>query len=68
MILSYRPPGLWGRSGHLQTIIHGLFGRVKVPYVKGERWTCTMQDGATATYDIYESHISGPKKGNFIKY
>ncbi|GAB6032354.1 hypothetical protein CHUAL_010995 [Chamberlinius hualienensis] len=51
----YRPPGLWGKSGHLQTIIHGLFGRTKVPHVCGERWTCTMADGATATFDIYVS-------------
>nr|XP_046211882.1 monoacylglycerol lipase ABHD2-like [Oncorhynchus gorbuscha]XP_046211892.1 monoacylglycerol lipase ABHD2-like [Oncorhynchus gorbuscha]XP_046211901.1 monoacylglycerol lipase ABHD2-like [Oncorhynchus gorbuscha]XP_046211910.1 monoacylglycerol lipase ABHD2-like [Oncorhynchus gorbuscha]XP_046211918.1 monoacylglycerol lipase ABHD2-like [Oncorhynchus gorbuscha]XP_046211927.1 monoacylglycerol lipase ABHD2-like [Oncorhynchus gorbuscha]XP_046211937.1 monoacylglycerol lipase ABHD2-like [Oncorhynchus g len=51
----YEPPLLWGKSGHLQTALYGKMGRVCSPNPCGERKYLLMQDGATATFDLFES-------------
>ncbi|KAK3094867.1 hypothetical protein FSP39_007267, partial [Pinctada imbricata] len=61
----YQPPLLWGKSGHLQTIIYAKLGRIKSPYPKGRRKYIVMPDGATMTYDLFEPHCSHKSKGDF---
>ncbi|XP_013980196.1 monoacylglycerol lipase ABHD2 [Salmo salar] len=51
----YEPPLLWGKSGHLQTALYGKMGRVSSPNPCGVRKYLLMQDGATATFDLFES-------------
>jgi abhydrolase domain-containing protein 2 len=50
----YVPTRLWGFSGHVQTILHSVIGRVKCPWPIGERVFLTLQDGTTLTYDMYQ--------------
>lgn len=50
----YIPPLLWGKSGHLQTALYGKLGRVYSPHPTGLRKYLPMQDGATATFDLFE--------------
>lgn len=51
----YIPPLLWGKSGHLQTALYGKMGRVNTPSPCGVRKFLPMQDGATATFDLFEA-------------
>ncbi|XP_029010569.1 monoacylglycerol lipase ABHD2 [Betta splendens] len=51
----YIPPLLWGKSGHLQTVLYGKMGRVQTPTPRGIRKFLPMQDGATATFDLFEA-------------
>ncbi|XP_029378997.1 monoacylglycerol lipase ABHD2-B-like isoform X1 [Echeneis naucrates] len=51
----YIPPLLWGKSGHLQTVLYGKMGRVNTPSPCGVRKFLPMQDGATATFDLFEA-------------
>ncbi|CAH1114503.1 unnamed protein product [Psylliodes chrysocephalus] len=50
----YIPTRLWGFSGHVQTILHSIIGRVKCPWPIGERVFITVPDGSTVTFDIYQ--------------
>lgn len=50
----YMPTRLWGFSGHVQTIIHSIIGRVRCPWPIGERCYLELRDGTTLTYDLYE--------------
>lgn len=54
----YIPTRLWGFSGHIQTIIHSIVGRVKCPWPLGERVYLSLSDGSTLTYDLYQPLIS----------
>lgn len=54
MFSRYIPPLLWGKSGHLQTALYGKLGRVSSPHPSGIRKYLPMQDGATATFDLFE--------------
>lgn len=51
--LSYVPTRLWGFSGHVQTIVHSIVGRVKCPWPLGERIYLSLEDSSTLTYDLY---------------
>lgn len=51
----YIPPLLWGKSGHLQTALYGKMGRVNTPTPCGVRTFLPMQDGATASFDLFEA-------------
>lgn len=67
LIYRYVPPLLWGKSGHIQTIIYGKMGRINSPFPKGERCRNIMPDGATMTYDVFEpqsEHVSQGKNLN----
>uniref|UniRef100_A0A3B4EDZ5 Monoacylglycerol lipase ABHD2 n=1 Tax=Pygocentrus nattereri TaxID=42514 RepID=A0A3B4EDZ5_PYGNA len=58
----YIPPLLWGKSGHFQTALYGKMGRVSSPHPCGMRLYLPMQDGATATFDLFEplgDHLTG---------
>jgi hypothetical protein len=50
----YIPTRLWGFSGHVQTIIHSIIGRVRCPWPIGERCYLSLCDGSTLTYDVYQ--------------
>lgn len=50
----YKPTRLWGFSGHVQTIVHSIIGRVKCPWPISERVYIRLNDGTTLTYDLYE--------------
>lgn len=51
---SYIPTRLWGFSGHVQTVLHSIVGRVKCPWPLGERVYLSLDDGSTLTYDLYQ--------------
>lgn len=61
----YLPPLIWGKSGHLQTLIYAKLGRVKSPYPLGKRISVKMSDGATMTFDVFEPHKPHPTKGDY---
>lgn len=50
----YKPTRLWGFSGHVQTIIHSVIGRVRCPWPIGERVYMGLPDETTLTYDLYQ--------------
>ncbi|KAJ3595857.1 hypothetical protein NHX12_002269 [Muraenolepis orangiensis] len=51
----YIPPLLWGKSGHIQTVLYGKMGRVATPKPRGVRTFLPMEDGATVTFDLFEA-------------
>ena len=53
-IFRYKPTRLWGFSGHVQTIVHSIIGRVRCPWPIGERVYIRLPDETTLTYDLYE--------------
>ncbi|KJH43319.1 hypothetical protein DICVIV_10668 [Dictyocaulus viviparus] len=58
----YRPPGLWGRSGHLQTVAYGLLGHSSLQRAFDRRASIHSKDGSTIMFDIFEpicKHKSG---------
>ncbi|XGW23442.1 hypothetical protein V3C99_005573 [Haemonchus contortus] len=58
----YRPPGLWGRSGHVQTVTYGLLGHASLKRVFDRRAAIRLADGSTITFDVFEptnKHESG---------
>ena len=64
---SYCPVRLWGRSGHIQTIIHATVGRTYCNSVPGRRCAARQEDGATVTWDVYEPSAPSqfPGKASF---
>ncbi|XP_076240288.1 abhydrolase domain-containing protein 2 isoform X3 [Calliopsis andreniformis] len=50
----YKPTRLWGFSGHVQTIVHSIIGRVRCPWPIGERVYIGLPDDTTLTYDLYQ--------------
>ncbi|XP_041355828.1 monoacylglycerol lipase ABHD2-like isoform X2 [Gigantopelta aegis] len=61
---AYVPPLIWGKCGHLQTLVYVKMGRVMLPVTEGQRHHKVMPDGATMTFDIYEPKRDH-KKGDF---
>ncbi|GMT28028.1 hypothetical protein PFISCL1PPCAC_19325, partial [Pristionchus fissidentatus] len=59
---AYRPPWLWGRSGHLQTAAYGLLGHATLKRTADRRVVVKQPDGASLTFDVFEplaKHPSG---------
>ena len=54
---------LWGKSGHIQTIIYGKMGRINCPVPQGARTSIIMPDGATMTYDVFNAETKHPAGG-----
>ncbi|KOC65565.1 Abhydrolase domain-containing protein 2 [Habropoda laboriosa] len=50
----YKPTRLWGFSGHVQTIVHSVIGRVRCPWPIGVRVSIKLTDETTLTYDLYQ--------------
>ncbi|XP_014669946.1 PREDICTED: abhydrolase domain-containing protein 2-like isoform X2 [Priapulus caudatus] len=61
----YDPPSLWGRSGHLQTAMYSLLGRVNSPFPRGERRSVLMHDGATLSFDVFQPLASHKNEGDY---
>ncbi|XP_058798441.1 abhydrolase domain-containing protein 2 [Phymastichus coffea] len=55
----YKPTRLWGFSGHVQTIVHSIIGRVRCPWPIGERVYISLPDETTLTYDLYQPLSTG---------
>lgn len=60
----YKPTRLWGFSGHVQTIVHSIIGRVRCPWPIGERVYIGLADETTLTYDLYQP-LSNDYEGLF---
>eukprot|EP00795_Rhopilema_esculentum_P016027 gene16027-7372_t len=53
----YKPTSLWGKNGHIQTIIHAAIGRAGKPgLLKSRLHTLYASDGATVTYNYYSKN------------
>lgn len=61
----YKPTRLWGFSGHVQTVVHSIIGRVRCPWPIGERVYIGLSDDTTLTYDLYQPLTNG-HEGSFI--
>lgn len=61
----YVPTSLWGKNGHLQTILYGKMGRINSPFPRGERHSAKMPDGATMTFDIFQPHLPHKSDGDY---
>ena len=69
--VSYEPPFLWGKSGHLQTIIGSKFGRLRPPHLPSNHHSLAVADGATITFDVFEPPTltaDGQQVWAYIKY
>lgn len=62
----YVPPFLWGKSGHIQTVVFGAIGRFLTPQQEGERHSIVLPDGSTVYYDIFEPETD--KHDNVIMF
>lgn len=60
------PTRLWGFSGHVQTVLHSIVGRLNCPWPLGERVYLSLQDGSTLTYDLYQP--LNEHEGNYRRY
>lgn len=53
---NYIPTHFWGKSGHVQSVLHTTIGRFgNIPETKSERHKLTAWDGSVISYDIFES-------------
>ena len=60
----YVPTTLWGRNGHVQSILHTTIGRFGgVPDNKGVRRKLSAADGSIVSYDIFEPWPNAPDAG-----
>lgn len=51
----YIPTLLWGKSGHFQSILHTIIGRVgNLPLGQSRRFQISAEDGSILSYDIFE--------------
>lgn len=66
-IFRYVPTRLWGFSGHIQTILYSVFGRVRCPCPKGDRRFLMLEDGTTLTYDLFKPTFNEPELGKLLK-
>ncbi|WAR19524.1 ABHD2-like protein [Mya arenaria] len=57
----FKPTLLWGKSGHFQTVVHVLMGKVKPKWPDSKRFHIKMPDGATMSYDLFDPHEEGEK-------
>lgn len=57
LTLPFAPPKLWGYSGHLQTIMYGVFDRVVVRKPQASRIELRGEDGQVVIY-----HVAEPKE------
>ncbi|XP_073229102.1 monoacylglycerol lipase ABHD2-like [Porites lutea] len=60
----YQPPLLWGKNGHLQTLISALFGRKSCPILTGTLHRTQLADRTIVTYEIFEPDESPSSVSN----
>lgn len=61
----YIPSLLWGKNGHIQTLVCGVRRRNQNVHDLKERKELTMEDGATVTFDVFEPTRPHPKGGDY---
>ena len=61
LVERYAPPLLWGRNGHIQTLLFGIVGRIRPPRPSGRRETRISRDGASVAFDVFDSTIDPSK-------
>jgi len=62
----YVPTFLWGKNGHVQSILHTTIGRFGgVPNNIGTRHKLTAADGAIISYDIFEPDHNAPDASKY---
>jgi abhydrolase domain-containing protein 2 len=62
----YRPPRLWGRSGHLQTAFYGILGHASLRRTYDKRHAVRLPDGTTVTFDVFEpAHEHADGRGDY---
>ena len=54
---------MWGKSGHIQTLIYGKMGRMNSPMPCGDRHFEVLNDGATMSYDVFQPSVKHPCGG-----
>ena len=59
----YVPTPLWGLSGHVQTIVHAVVGRVRTRQRESVRRFARLADGATLTWDEWTPLDEHPAAG-----
>ena len=62
----YQPPLLWGKNGHLQTLISALFGRKSCPILTGTLHRTQLADRTIVTYEIFEPDMSPSSVSNLV--
>ncbi|CAJ0572990.1 unnamed protein product, partial [Mesorhabditis spiculigera] len=50
----YRPPPLWGKSGHVQTAAYGVLGHANLKRTADRRIRQVLADGSTVVFDVFE--------------
>ena len=62
----YQPPVLWGKNGHLQTLMSALFGRKSCPILTGTLHRTQLADRTIVTYEIFEPDMSPSSVSNLV--
>ena len=62
----YKPPLVWGASGHVQTAFNVLIGHVFVPWPRGQRRSLLTPDGSSVTYDFFQPQDPPPSSLFFL--
>ncbi|XP_043221088.1 abhydrolase domain-containing protein 2-like [Amphibalanus amphitrite] len=65
LLKPYVPTPLWGLSGHLQTIVHAVVGRVRTRQRESVRRFSRLADGATLTWDEWTPLDEHPAAGDY---
>ena len=62
----YVPTRLWGKSGHVQSLVHTFKGRVgAIPEDKSDRYEILASDGSIVSYDIFEPDHAAMRLSDF---
>ncbi|CAJ0930231.1 unnamed protein product, partial [Mesorhabditis belari] len=56
----YRPPPLWGKSGHIQTAAYGVLGHANLRRTADRRVREILPDGSTVIFDVFEPTCAHP--------
>ncbi|XP_037091708.1 abhydrolase domain-containing protein 2-like [Pollicipes pollicipes] len=65
LLEQYVPTPLWGLSGHVQTVVHAVVGRVRTRNRESVRRSTRLPDGATITWDEWTPLDEHPANGDF---
>ena len=68
----YKPPPVWGTSGHIQTAVYSMMEKrpgLDLSGLCSNRYSVRLQDGSTVFYDVFgasdQKDISGTSVGRF---
>ncbi|XP_057307324.1 monoacylglycerol lipase ABHD2-like [Hydractinia symbiolongicarpus] len=64
---NYVPTYLWGKSGHIQSMLYTIFGRFgRIPPVGSKRYKLVADDGTQVSFDIFEALESAKETSKTI--